>query len=117
MIADRARDGVTVHSDWGEMAGKRVLPREEAARIQRATLQADNMALKRFLVFAFDPAAAAGGWRDYKGDADTKEEAERIAEQQHGRIQIVDTEFQEKVAGVNAHLVYTLYREYEYHQH
>jgi hypothetical protein len=75
------------------------------------------MALKRFLVFAFDPAAAAGGWRDYKGDADTKEEAERIAEQQHGRIQIVDTEFQEKVAGVTAHLVYTLYREYEYHQH
>jgi hypothetical protein len=77
----------------------------------------ETMALKRFLVFAFDPAAAAGGWRDYKGDADSKEEAERIAEQQHGRIQIVDTEYEEKVAGVNAHLVYTLYREYEYHQH
>ena len=39
------------------------------------------MALKRFLVFAFDPAAAAGGWRDFMGDAETKEEAEHIAEQ------------------------------------
>jgi hypothetical protein len=75
------------------------------------------MALKRFIVFAFDPAAAAGGWRDFKGDADTKEEAEHIAEQQHGRIQIVDTSYQEKVAGATANLVYTLYREYEYQQH
>ncbi len=75
------------------------------------------MALKRFLVFAFDPAAAAGGWRDFRGDADSKEEAEHIAEQLHGRIQIVDTAYQEKVAGVTTHLVYTLYREYEYHQH
>jgi hypothetical protein len=75
------------------------------------------MALKRFLVFAFDPAAAAGGWRDFKGDSDTKEEAEEIAQKQHGRIQIVDTAYQEKVAGTTTHLVYTLYREYEYHQH
>ena len=75
------------------------------------------MALKRYLVFAFDPAAAAGGWRDYRGDAETKEEAESIAEQQHGRIQIVDTAYEEKVAGAPTHLVYTLYREYEYHQH
>ena len=75
------------------------------------------MALKRFLVFAFDPAAAAGGGRDFKGDAETKEEAEHLAEQQHGRLQIVDTSYQEKVAGATAHLVYTLYREYEYQQH
>jgi hypothetical protein len=75
------------------------------------------MPLKRYLVFAFDPAAASGGWRDYKGDAETKEEAETIAEQQHGRIQIVDTAYEEKVAGATTHLVYTLYREYEYHQH
>ena len=49
--------------------------------------------------------------------AETAEEAERIAEQQHGRIQIVDTSFEEKVAGTTAHLVYTLYREFEYQQH
>ncbi len=75
------------------------------------------MALKRFLIFAFDPAAAAGGWRDFRGDADSKEEAEHIAEGLHGRIQIVDTAYEEKVAGVSSHLVYTLYREFEYHQH
>jgi hypothetical protein len=75
------------------------------------------MALKRFLVFAFDPAGAAGGWRDYKGDADTKDEAEAIASQQHGQIQIVDTAFEEQLAGSKVHLVYSLYREYEYHEH
>lgn len=75
------------------------------------------MALKRFLVFAFDPTAAAGGWRDFQGDADTKEEAEAIAEKQHGRIQIVDTDYEESVAGSKVHLVYSLYREYEYQQH
>jgi hypothetical protein len=75
------------------------------------------MALKRFLVFAFDPAAAAGGWRDFRGEADTKEEAEQLAQQQHGRIQIVDTAYEHQVGGTTAHLVYTLYREYEYHQH
>jgi hypothetical protein len=75
------------------------------------------MALKQFLVFAFDPASPAGGWRDFKGDADTKEQAEAIAEQHFGRIQIVDTSFEETVAGAKAHLVYTLYREYEYATH
>lgn len=75
------------------------------------------MALKRFLVFAFDPTAAAGGWRDFKGDTDTKEEAESIAEKLHGRIQIVDTDFEESVGGSKVHLVYSLYREYEYQQH
>ena len=75
------------------------------------------MALKRYLVFAFDPAAAAGGWRDFRGDAETKEEAEAIAQNQHGRIQIVDTSYEQKVAGTTAHLVYTLYRDFEYHQH
>lgn len=75
------------------------------------------MALKQFLVFAFDPASPAGGWRDFKGDADTKEEAEHIAEQHFGRIQIVDTSFEESVAGAKVHLVYTLYREFEYTAH
>ena len=75
------------------------------------------MALKRFLVFAFDPADAAGGWRDFRGDADTKEEAEHLAEKHHGRIQIVDTGFEEKVGGTPVHLVYTLYREFEYQEH
>ncbi len=75
------------------------------------------MALKRFLVFAFDPAAAAGGWRDFRGDAATKEEAESLAETLHGRIQIVDTAFEETVGGATVHLVYSLYREFEYSQH
>ncbi len=75
------------------------------------------MALKRFLVFAFDPAAPAGGWRDFKGEADTKEEAEQIAEKLFGRIQIADTGFEEKVGGSAMHLVYTMYREFEYQQH
>jgi hypothetical protein len=75
------------------------------------------MALKRFLVFAFDPADAAGGWRDFRGQADTKEEAEKLAEKLYGRIQIVDTEFEEQVAGSPVHLVYTLNREFEYHEH
>jgi hypothetical protein len=74
------------------------------------------MALKQFLVFAFDPAAPAGGWRDFKGDAATKAEAEKIAQQHHGRIQIVDTGYQETVGGAPVHLVYTLYREFEYSQ-
>jgi hypothetical protein len=74
------------------------------------------MALKRFLVFAFDPTAAAGGWRDFVADTDTKEAAEGIAEKLHGRIQIVDTDFQESVAGSKVHLVYSLYRDYEYAQ-
>lgn len=71
------------------------------------------MALKQFLVFAFDPTMAAGGWRDFKGDADTKEEAEQLAEKLHGQIQIVDTGFEEIVGGAKVHLVYSLYREYE----
>ncbi len=75
------------------------------------------MALKRFLVFAFDPVAAAGGWRDFKGDAETKEEAEKLAEHLHGQIQIVDTDFEEHVGGSKVHLVYSLYREFEYHEH
>ncbi len=75
------------------------------------------MALKQFLVFAFDPAAPAGGWRDFRGDAATKEEAEKIAEQHHGRIQIVDTGYQDKVGGSDVHLVYTLYRDFEYSPH
>ena len=75
------------------------------------------MSLRRFLVFAFDPADPAGGWRDFRGDADSKEEAEKLAEKQHGRIQIVDTAFEEKVAGAPVHLVYTLYREFEYQEH
>lgn len=75
------------------------------------------MALKRFLVFAFDPANAAGGWRDFRGQADTKEEAEKLAERLHGRIQIVDTDFEEQVAGSPVHLVYTLNREFEYQEH
>lgn len=75
------------------------------------------MALKRFLVFAFDPAAAAGGWRDFKGDADTKEEAEKIAAKQFGQIQIVDSGFEEEVGGAKVHLVYSLYREFEYEEH
>lgn len=75
------------------------------------------MALKQFLVFAFDPGSAAGGWRDFKGDADTKEEAEKIAEKLHGQIQIVDTSFEEVVGGSKVHLVYSLYREYEYQEH
>ncbi len=75
------------------------------------------MALKRFLVFAFDPAAPAGGWRDFKGNADSKEEAEKIAAKLHGRIQIVDTDFEEKVAGAPVHLVYTLHREFDYQEH
>ncbi|MGI9103958.1 MAG: hypothetical protein ACR2IF_16075 [Terriglobales bacterium] len=75
------------------------------------------MALKRFLVFAFDPAGPAGGWRDFKGDADTKEQAEEIAEKVFGRIQIVDTGFEEQVGGSAMHLVYTMYREFEYQQH
>lgn len=74
------------------------------------------MALKRFLVFAFDPAGAAGGWRDFKGDADTKEEAENIAERLHGQIQIVDTSFEEQLGGSKVHLVYSLYRQFEYHE-
>lgn len=75
------------------------------------------MAIKRFLVFAFDPAAAAGGWRDFKGQADSKEEAEKIAEKQFGQIQIVDTGFEQEVAGSKVHLVYSLYREFEYQEH
>jgi hypothetical protein len=75
------------------------------------------MSLKRFLVFAFDPTAAAGGWRDFVADADSKEAAEAIAEKLYGRIQIVDTDYQESVAGSKVHLVYSLYREYEYAQH
>ena len=75
------------------------------------------MPLKRFLVFAFDPSSAAGGWRDYKGDADSKDEAERLAEKLHGQIQIVDTAFEEQLGGSKVHLVYSLYREYEYHEH
>jgi len=31
-----------------------------------------RMALKRFLIFAFDPVSAAGSWRDFKGDSETK---------------------------------------------
>ena len=72
------------------------------------------MALKRFLIFAFDPAAAAGGWRDFKGDTATREEAEKLAETLHGRIQIVDTAFEDKVGGAAVHLVYSLYRDFEY---
>jgi len=53
------------------------------------------MALKRSLIFAFDPVGAAGGWRDFKGDAETKEEAEKIAEKLYGQIQIVDTSHEE----------------------
>jgi hypothetical protein len=75
------------------------------------------MSLRRFLLFAFDPADPAGGWRDFRGDADTKEEAEKMAEKHHGRIQIVDTDFEEKVGGAPVHLVYTLYREFEYQEH
>lgn len=75
------------------------------------------MALKRFLIFAFDPAGAAGGWRDFKGDADTREEAEQTAEKLHGRIQIVDTAFDDKVGGASVHLVYSLYRDFEYEPH
>lgn len=75
------------------------------------------MALKRYLVFAFDPPSAAGGWRDFKGDADTKEEAEEIAERLHGQIQIIDTAFEEEIGKSKVHLVYSLYREYEYHEH
>ncbi len=75
------------------------------------------MALKRFLIFAFDPAGAAGGWRDFKGDSDTKEEAEKMAETLHGQIQIVDTSYEEKLGGSKVHLVYSLYRQFEYHDH
>ncbi len=75
------------------------------------------MALQRFLVFAFDPGNAAGGWRDFKGDAPSKEEAEKLAEKLYGQIQIVDTSHDEKVAGTRVNLVYSLYREYEYHEH
>jgi len=75
------------------------------------------MALKRFLVFAFDPAGPAGGWRDFRGDADTKEQAEHIAEKHHGRIQIVDTSFEEKLGGAPVHLVYTMHRDFEYQEH
>ncbi|HYD16461.1 MAG TPA: hypothetical protein VEB03_00490 [Candidatus Nanoarchaeia archaeon] len=52
-----------------------------------------------------------------RGDADTNEEAESVAEKLHGRIQIVDTDFEESVGGSKVHLVYSLYREYEYQQH
>ena len=75
------------------------------------------MALKRFLVFSFDPTAPSGGFRDFKGDASTKEEAEQLAEKLHGQIQIVDSEFEEEVAGSKVHLVYSLYREYEYQEY
>jgi calcineurin-like phosphoesterase family protein len=75
------------------------------------------MGLKRFLIFAFDPAGAAGGWRDFKGDADTREDAERIAERLHGQIQIVDTSHDENLGGSKVHLVYSLYRPFEYHDH
>lgn len=75
------------------------------------------MALKRFLVFAFDPVSAAGGWRDFKVDVDTKEEAEQIAERLYGQIQIVDTAFEEHLGTSKVHLVYSLYREYEYQEH
>jgi hypothetical protein len=75
------------------------------------------MALKRYLVFAFDPGSAAGGWRDFKVDADTKEEAEEIAQRLYGQIQIVDTSFEEQVGKAKVHLVYSLYREYEYQEH
>jgi hypothetical protein len=75
------------------------------------------MSLKRFLVFAFDPAGPAGGWRDFRGDAGTKEEAEKLAEKHHGRIQIVDTAFEEKVGGAPVHLVYTMHRDFEYQEH
>jgi hypothetical protein len=75
------------------------------------------MALKQFLVFAFDPAAPAGGWRDFRGDADSKAEAEKIAEKQHGRIQIVDTGYEDKVGSSPVHLVYSLYRDFEYSSH
>jgi hypothetical protein len=75
------------------------------------------MALKRFLVFAFDPAHAAGGWRDFRGDADTKEAAEQLAEKHYGRIQIVDTAFEENVGSSPVHFVYTMYREFEYQEH
>jgi hypothetical protein len=74
------------------------------------------MALKRFLVFAFDPGDAAGGWRDFKNDADTLEEAEAIAANLHGQVQIVDASFEQKVAGANVHLVYSMFREYEYQE-
>jgi len=40
-----------------------------------------------------------------------------FAEKLHGRIQIVDTDFEESVGGSKVHLVYSLYREYEYQQH
>jgi hypothetical protein len=76
-----------------------------------------RMALKRFLIFSFDPVGAAGGWRDFKGDAETKEEAEKVAEKLHGQIQIVDTGHEETLGGSRVHLVYSLYREFEYHEH
>ncbi len=75
------------------------------------------MALKRFLVFAFDPSTPAGGWRDFKGDADSREEAERIAARQFGQIQIVDGDFEQEVAGAKVHLVYSMYRDFEYQEH
>ncbi len=75
------------------------------------------MALKRYVVFAFDPSHAAGGWRDFRGDFSTREDAERLAEKLHGQIQIVDTEFNEEVAGSKMHLVYSLYREYEHQEY
>jgi hypothetical protein len=71
------------------------------------------MALKRFLVFAFDPSSAGGGWRDFRGESDTRQEAESIAEKLRGQIQIVDTEFDGQVGGARMHLVYSLYRDYE----
>ena len=75
------------------------------------------MSLRRFLVFAFDPAGPAGGWRDFRGVADTQEDAEKLAENHHGRLQIVDTAFEEKVGGAPVHLVYTMHRDFEYQEH
>jgi hypothetical protein len=75
------------------------------------------MALKRYLIFSFDPGNAAGGWRDFKGEAETKEDAEKIAEKLHGQIQIVDTSHEATVGGSRVNLVYSLYREFEYSEH
>jgi hypothetical protein len=75
------------------------------------------MGLKRFPIFAFGPAGAAGGWRDLKAMPIPGENAERITERLRGQIQVVDTSHEENLGGSKGYLVYSLYRPFEFHDH
>lgn len=50
--------------------------------------------MKRFLLFSGDEYYPVGGWEDFKGSFDTKEEAEEFLSQQEVKYdwnQIIDT--------------------------